>query len=171
MSFCTFCAVTSCFCRNISNNFFTLAKLLRQAWQRGSVYSYYSDRSRFDSEPRHLSNHRARHRLILRLDSFSKNHRLNTPYPTHGVVGAVLYTNTLTGKAGAWILLWRNVSKPGSMCMNMNTYRLEPNGQGDRDGHCSNALSGPCSFLSFSKIPFVSFPNLLSGYHWINELP
>ena len=55
-----------------------------RAWPHGRVCSYYSYRPRFDSEWRHLSAQRVTRMLNTRLDSFSKNHRLNTPYPTQG---------------------------------------------------------------------------------------
>ena len=55
-----------------------------QAWSRGSVHSYYPNRPWFDSHPRHLSAHRARRMLHMRLDFFSNNHMLDTACPTHG---------------------------------------------------------------------------------------
>ena len=49
------------------------------------------------------------------------------------------------------------------MCISMYTYRLQPNGQGDRDGLCSNAPSGACSLLSFAIFA-------IPGYHAIGQV-
>ena len=54
---------------------------LRSHGRVDSMRSYCSHRPRFDAESRHLSVHRATRVLNMRVDSFGKNHRLNTPCP------------------------------------------------------------------------------------------
>ena len=63
--------------------------------------------------------------LNTRLDCLGENQGKRLVY------SAVLHTTALTGKAGARILLWANVTKPEYVCISMyacRALRLEPNG-------------------------------------------